>query len=91
MNGYHCKGDCGDVFFYEDNEPLCILSCKKQLENGEVCVDCFKDRSQYCDNLRDKKSPLYPQGCKLGNATSPLWCEKKERCGHYENKMHMEK
>jgi hypothetical protein len=38
----------------------------------------------FCKHLRNKEAPLYPQGCMLGNATSPLWCEKKERCYQWE-------
>ena len=41
MSEFFCKGDCGEVFFYKDNEPLCILTCKKQLENDEKCDECF--------------------------------------------------
>jgi hypothetical protein len=44
----------------------------------------LKDTSGFCNHLRDKQNPLYPQGCHLGNATSPVWCEKKERCWYFE-------
>ena len=40
--------------------------------------------TNFCKHLRNKEAPLYPQGCMLGNATSPLWCEKKERCCDWE-------
>lgn len=40
--------------------------------------------TDFCKHIRNKESPLYPQGCMLGNATSPLWCEKKDRCCDWE-------
>lgn len=87
MTDFYCKGDCGEVFFYKDGEPKCILTCKKPLKDNEICKVCFtepKDTSGFCKHLRDKKAPLYPQGCQHGNTTSPLWCEKKERCHYFE-------
>jgi len=43
MKEFYCKGGCsGDVFFYENTEPLSIVNCsRKHLKNNEKCDDCF--------------------------------------------------
>jgi hypothetical protein len=82
-NEYYCDC-CGELIAicdtdinYEGVDLLCDR-CSRTIER--IYSGGKKDTSEYCDNLRDKDNPRYPQGCKLGNTTSPLWCEKKERC-----------
>jgi hypothetical protein len=42
MSEFYCMGGCsGDVFFYEDTKPLCIVNCRKSLKNDERCDECF--------------------------------------------------
>jgi hypothetical protein len=88
----YCCDICGELIAKCDTDidyNGVPLYCEKCLKYVEKYIDILKahakkDTSKFCDHLRDKNTPCYPQGCKLGNATSPLWCEKKERCHYFK-------
>jgi ribosome-binding protein aMBF1 (putative translation factor) len=88
-NEYYCDVcgkfivKCDTEINYDDTELMCD-KCATYI--GNLLKKHTKDTSEYCKHLRNKEKPFYPQGCALGNATSPLWCEKKEhRCQYFEN------
>ena len=41
MSDFYCKGDCGEVFFYEGDKPIGIMNCRNPLKNDERCDECF--------------------------------------------------
>jgi hypothetical protein len=76
----YCRAVKDIIDYSEANESIVL----KLYNIATSKLGIKSPKSAYCRYLRDKDNPLYPQGCQLGNATSPLWCEQKERCCYFE-------